>query len=165
MWPSFALEIGGMTAEEMGNALDREKIHVTPFARSMLRNEKEFVLPVNKRESERHGKTETLDLVRLRVHDLGFTHYPTTTELFARAKELGLELCPPETGLYLCLGEDQSSGWYYIGMESVTDSDGDPHVFGLGRSGDGLWLSSRLAYPDFRWLLDSRVVFRRCKSL
>jgi len=157
----ITLYIGGMTAEELEKALDREKILVTPFARSMLRNEKEFVIPVNKREQERGGKrAETLHLVRLRVRDLGFTHYPTTTELFARAKEFGLDLCPPETGPYMRLAhKDQPPGWYYIAMEPVTDSLGNPDVFRLGRRGGGLWLCHVWAGPGRPWNLGARFVF------
>jgi len=152
----ITLYIGGMTAEELERTLDREKILVTPFARSMLRNKEEFVEPVNKRR----GKTETLHLVRLRVRDLGFTHYPTTTELFVRAKERGLDLCPPEVGPYLQLAhKDQPSGSYYIGMEPVTDSDGRPGVFGLGRDGGGLWVDHYWAPPGRPWNLGARFVF------
>jgi len=161
----ITLYIGGMTAEELERALE-EKIHVNSYARSMLKNRKEFIDPVNERESERGGRTaETLHLVRLRVRDMGFTSPPTTPELFARAKEQGLDLCPPEVGPYLRLADkDQPDGLYYIGMKPVTDSDGEPSVFYLGRDVGGLWLRSCWAGPDDRWFLDNRIVFRRCKS-
>ena len=35
-----------------------------------------------------------------------------------------------------------------MGMKQITDSDGDPDVFGLGRRGDGLWLRGGWAPPD-----------------
>jgi len=157
----ITLYIGGMTAEELERALDRDKINVANYARSMLKNRKEFIDPVNERESERGGRTaETLHLVWLRVRDLGFTSAPTTTELFARAKERGLELCPPEVGPYLRLAnKDQPPGWYYIGMEPVADSVGDPRVFYLARFGDGLWLLDSWAYPGRRWVLVDQFVF------
>ena len=162
---SESLKIGGMTAEELEESLDREKIHVSSYSRSMFKNKKQFIQPVNEREKERRGETETLALVRLQVRDLGFASPPTTKELFARARERGLELCPPETGPYLRLKDkDQPSGWYFIGMEPVADSDGIPRVFGLGRGGDGLWLYGYWADPDDQWGLGFRVVFRRCKS-
>jgi len=164
--PKLLLTIGGMTAEELEKALDAEKINFSSYARSMLKNRKEFIDPVNERESERGGRTaETLHLVRLRVRDMGFTSPPTTPELFARAKEQGLDLCPPEVGPYLRLADkDQPDGLYYIGMKPVTDSDGEPSVFYLGRDVGGLWLRSCWAGPDDRWFLDNRIVFRRCKS-
>jgi len=156
------LKIGGMTAEELEKSLGEEKINVSVYARRMLRNKEEFVEPVNKRERERRGKTETLDLVRLRVRDLGFTNPPTTKELFARAKKLGLELCPPETGPYLRLADkDQPLRTrYYIGMEPLTDSDGDPIVFLLERSQGGLWLLNYWTGPDDHLDSDDRIVFR-----
>ena len=160
-----SLDIGGMTAEELENALDREKINVSSYARSMLKNKRQFVNPANNRESERRGETESLDLVRLRVRDLGFTSPPTTREIFVRAKEFGLELCPPETAVYQRFADkDQPSGWYYIGMEPVTGSDGHPYVFVLERSDGGLWLSGDWARPDSQWFLDYQVVFRVRKS-
>jgi len=161
----ITLYIGGMTAEELEKALDRKKIFVPSSTRSMLRNEKEFVIPVNRREQERRGKTETLHLVILRVHDLGFTSAPTTKELFVRAKECGLDLCPPEVGPYLRLSDkDQSLGWCYIGMEPVTDSGGYPSVFYLLHLEGEVWMSRYWAYPDFRWDLVDQFVFRVRKS-
>lgn len=41
---------------------------------------------------------EQIDLVRLRVKDLGFSVFANTTELFDRANALGLDLCPAEVG-------------------------------------------------------------------
>jgi len=163
----FDLTIGGMTAEQLKESLDEKKINISSYARSMLRNKKEFIDPVTEREKKRGGVVaETLHLVRLRVRDLGFTSPPTTTELFARAKERGLDLCPPEAGPYLRLAdEDQPLGTgYLIGMEPVTDSDGNPSVFSLGRGGGGLWLYYYWAFPDDRWALGYPFVFRSRKS-
>ncbi|PIP65747.1 hypothetical protein COW95_00250 [Candidatus Peregrinibacteria bacterium CG22_combo_CG10-13_8_21_14_all_49_11] len=160
--PKLLLTIGGMTAEELEKALDAEKINFSSYARSMLKNRKGFINPVNEREKKRGGVVaENLHLVRLRVRDLGFTHYPTTTKLFARAKERGLDLCLPEVGPYLRLADkDQPLGtWYYIAMEPIAGS-----VFRLGRGGDGLWLSSAWADPDDRWGLDCEFVFSVRKS-
>jgi len=162
---SESLKIGGMTAEELEESLDREKIHVSSYSRSMFKNKKQFIQPVNEREKERRGETETLALVRLQVRDLGFTSPPTTKELFARARERGLELCPPETGPYLRLKDkDQPSGWYFIGMEPVADSVGHPRVFFLARLESELWLGSYWASPDILWHLDYQFVFRVRKS-
>ncbi|KKW31490.1 MAG: hypothetical protein UY76_C0057G0007 [Candidatus Uhrbacteria bacterium GW2011_GWA2_52_8d] len=42
-------------------------------------------------------------LIRLRVEDLGFPSGATTDQIYTRAEELGLELCPPEVGLnFVC---------------------------------------------------------------
>jgi len=156
-----SVRIGGMTAEELEKALDEEKIRVSSHALSMLHNEKEFIEPVNKREKERQGETETLRLVRLRVEQLGFTRNPTMKALFNRAKDLGLERCPPETALYERMKDkDQASKRCYIAMEPVRDSAGRPGIFSLRQLEGGLWLDGSLAPSQGRLRLDNEVVFR-----
>ena len=100
------------------------------------------------------------------MRDLGFTKNPTTTALFKRTQELGLELCPPETGPYMRLAnKNQPLGdWYRIGMKQISDSGGIPDVFSLGLDGGELWLHSDYAHPDNQWFLGDAFVFRRCKS-
>lgn len=167
-----SLEVGWLTAEQLEAALDeknttgKKKFNVNSYARSMLQNKKQFVEPVNARHRERNDSKEKLNLVRLHVRDLGFTSAPITTELFERVQELGLEFCPPETGPYKLLADkDQPlENWYYVGMEPVTVSGGDPGVFWLGRRGDGLWLSYGWADPGSRWGLGREFLFRRRKS-
>lgn len=113
------------------------------------------------------GKKETISLVKIQVKDLGFNEYVTTTELFAKAKKLGLDLCPPQ--VVPQLREDfinQSlDEWLYIGMEAITGRDGSPLVFSLERDGDGLWLHDSWAGPDDRWFPGTGFVFSLRKSL
>lgn len=111
-------------------------------------------------------KKETFDVGIATVAELGFTSYPTTTELFAKIKELGYDLCPPETALYLRLLEEEEKGTYYwIAMNPISDSGGSPNVFDVKRNGDGKrWLDAGWAFPDVQWRLDSRIVFRLRKS-
>ncbi len=161
-----SLEIGGKTAEELEKALDEGKMNVDTYARTMLKNKKQFVEPVNERYTKLKGTVEKLDLVRLSVADLGFASGATTKEIFERANMYGLELCPPETGPYQRLEDrDQPlNDWYRIGMEPVTDSDGDPLVFYCERDDDGLWLGCSWAGPGGRWIPDFTFLFRRRKS-
>ena len=171
-----SLEVGGMTAEQLKEALDKATINTSTHARSMLQNQKQFIDPVNKRHKERKGSKETLHLIRLHVRDLGYTdprNLPTTRDLFGdpgkkngRIHAFGLELCPPETGPYKRLADSNQplGDWYYIGMEPIADSDGNPSVFGVGRSGYGLWLAYAWAKPGGRWLLDLSVVLCVGKS-
>jgi len=107
-------------------------------------------------------RSEKIDLVRLTVGGLGFTDNPTTDQLYQKAQELGLELCPPEVGPELRLKyQDQPLyEWTYIGMKQIADSGGDPHVFSLARYGDGLWLYGYWTDPDPLWTLASEFVFR-----
>lgn len=54
--------------------------------------------------------------------------------------------------------------WIRVGMKQISDSDGDPCVFRLGRNDVGLWLYGSWARPDDGWLPDLKFVFRLRKS-
>lgn len=107
-------------------------------------------------------RSERVDLVQLKVSDLGFTENPTTDQLYAKATELGFELCPSEVALHLRLQESSQplNTFYRIGMKQIADRRGDPRVFGLERDGDGLWLGYDIALPARKWFLDDQFVFR-----
>jgi len=162
-------EIGTDTAKQLEQDLDTTDLftgdplfQVSDFARALMHNEERFVRPVNRRSAT----PEILHLLRLRVRDLGFTEPPTTTELFARARKFGLELCPPETALLLRLeNNDQPSGWDYVGMESVTDPLDRPGIFRIGRAAydNTRLLGGHYASPRTLWNLDQQVIFRLCK--
>lgn len=105
---------------------------------------------------------ETVNLVRLSVKDMGFNSYATTTHIFAKAKELGLELCPAEVGpaLRLAYRDQPIDEWLIIGMEPGADRDGSPGVFYVDRSPGGLWLYGGFAGPDEKWSPDDQFLFR-----
>lgn len=132
-----------------------KNVEVTSYAKDLL---KKIVYQKEKEE---------VDLVVLTPSDLGFTSYPSTTELFARAKESGYDLCPAEVGPRLReIYADQPNGeGLYIGMERITASDGHPDVFAVERYSDGeQWLYAHWAFPDDQWGLGCRIVFRLRKS-
>lgn len=85
-----------------------------------------------------------LDLVILSVAELGFKEATRLDRIYARGKELGLELCPSEAGPALRLAyPDQPYGeWLRIAMEPVTGSDGGLGVFRVGCGVGGRWLDS-----------------------
>jgi len=105
------------------------------------------------------------DLVVVSVGELGFKDGATRKEIYERAIQLGLELCPPEIGPQLRLQyKDQPLGeWLLIAMEPIADSDGCLDVFDVGHDGDGLWLSSGNGLSDSFWDADDRWVFLRRK--
>ncbi len=163
--------IGTKDRKELLQAMETRGINVNSYAREMI--ESPDFMPTQARLSgiqklfrgETKPTPETVDVVRLKVRDLGFTSYPTTTELFAKAEEFGLELCPAEVGpQYRLQHTDQPMGeWFYIGMKPVVAS-GYPRVFVLGHDDDGLWLNRSWAKPRDRWFLDIKFVFRFRKS-
>ncbi|NCU44359.1 hypothetical protein EOM71_01635 [Candidatus Falkowbacteria bacterium] len=138
-----------------------EKIYISSHARSMINNP-EFVAV---------EKPELVDLVRLKASDLGFSRARTFNDIYMKAAELGLELCPPEVGPQLRLNYDQvfkreqpKGEWFYIGMKPVSDSDGDPRVFRLDRYRDGeRWLGDRWAVPVDPWGPEGGLCFRSRK--
>lgn len=150
------LEIGGTTKEQLIQELKQQKINISDSARQMMVN-KDFTTQKDK---------EQIKLIRLKVKDLfsdNQTH--TTDEIYAKADELGLELCPPEVGPKLRLQyQDQPLGeWFYVGMKQITDAVGRPSVFLLGRGDDGLWLVDGWAIPRREWNPGRSFVFRSRK--
>ncbi len=144
--------IGGKTAKKLEQELVQNRINVTSYAADMMKNPDFTTLKDH----------QVLNLVRLHVRDMGIKKdYPTTTEVYNRAEELGLALCPPEVGpQYRLKCTDQPMGeWFYIGMKQIADSDGYPRVFRLGRRGGGLWLNADWARPDSRWDPGHEFVF------
>ena len=108
-----------------------------------------------------------VELVVVSVAELGFNGGATRADIYKRANELGLDLCPNEVGPQLRLQyKDQPKGeWLLIAMEPITASFGGPLVFCVERRDGGTqWLDANLGRPDFSWFADERWVFVRRKS-
>lgn len=146
------LTICGISKSDLERMAATGRFHSSNYALSMIRNEKFTTL----------SQQEEINTVKLTVGDFGFTSLPTTDELFRRAEEFGLELCPAEVGPHLRLKDtNQPLGeWYYIAMKQITDSDGDPDIFKLAHNDGGLWLNDRWASPEYHWNLAYKFVFR-----
>ncbi|MEK7658437.1 MAG: hypothetical protein AAB352_01055 [Patescibacteria group bacterium] len=147
--------IGEKSAEILEQELRKKEINISETARYMLKS-KDFTTQKN---------TENINLVKLKVRDLGFNEAVTVDQIYKKAEELGLKLCPSEVGPNLRLKYiDQPMGeWIFIGMKQIADRDGNPHVFVLGRYEGGLWLSYSWARPDDRWNPGRELVFYLCK--
>jgi hypothetical protein len=105
-----------------------------------------------------------VDLVIVSVSELGFKDGATRKDIYARALELGLQLCPNEVGPQLRLQyKDQPNGeWLLIGMEPITDSRSYPRVFGVLRHDGGMqFLDGSHGDLDYFWLGCHRWVFMR----
>ncbi len=151
-----SVEVGGKSAEQLISEMEAAGININSYAKSMLQNSAEFIPS---------PYAEDMTLIRLTVEDLGFKTSATTTQVFERAEELGLELCPPDTGpsYRLKYKDHPLNEWFRIGMKPITVS-GRPDVFYLGRYDDGLWLSGGWANPGDEWPPDYKFVFRLRKS-
>ncbi len=106
-----------------------------------------------------------LDLVVVSVAELGFKKGATREQIYARAKELGLDLCPAEVGpqLRLQYKDQPNSEWLIIAMEPIADSDGRLKLFFVKRFDSDLWLYSYCVKPGLVWYSVDRFVFSRRK--
>lgn len=145
------LEIGGKTAEELETELKEKNIYISSYAQDMLHSPDFATL----------SNPEQIDTVRLKVQDLGFPDGATTDQIYAKAAELGLELCPAEVGPYQRLKDTDQElyKYYWIAMKQIAGRDGLPFVFFLLRLDDGLELRRSIARPGLRWDGDHELVF------
>ncbi|MBU0648581.1 hypothetical protein KJ969_00520 [Patescibacteria group bacterium] len=155
VFKTIKLGTGPKTGDELFAALKGASCEVSEFATDML-GKNGFAVASEQTEVE---------LVVASVGELGFPKGATRREIYERAKELGLELCPPEVGPQLRLQyPDQPNGeWLLIAMEPIADSDGDPSVFRVGHDDGGRWLYGGYGDPGRRWGAGSRWVFVRRK--
>ena len=99
------------------------------------------------------------------VEDLGFKDGATYKDIYKRALEVGLQLCPAEVGPQLRVQyNDQPRGeWLFIGMGPITGSVGDSRLFSVRHGYDDLWLNARYGNSGYFWRGDYRWVFVRSK--
>ncbi|HBW47310.1 TPA: hypothetical protein DEF17_05200 [bacterium] len=149
------LEIGGKNVEQLEREMREKGINISDYAEDMLKSQ-DFTTTQN---------PEEIDLVHLKVGDLGLPGIPTTDQIYARAEELGLELCPAEVGPLLRLKDSEQplGEWYRVAMKQIADRRGYPNVFNLERDGGGLWLRYCWADPGDRWGSGNQFVFRSRK--
>jgi hypothetical protein len=148
------IELSTKSHEEYTKELTGEGFQIYSYAQDML----------NKLEPLK--QKEKIDLVSFSVEQLGFPNGATLQQIYDKAKELGLELCPPQVGPELRLNyKDQSNGeWLRIAMDSISDRDGDPRIFLVGCSDDALWLRSSNGRLDNEWNGSLQFVFRSRKN-
>ncbi|HBI34123.1 MAG TPA: hypothetical protein DEA43_00795 [Candidatus Moranbacteria bacterium] len=142
----YQIEIGGKTKEQLEQEMKEQNIYVYDVAKDLM-NSPDFVTSKN---------IENANLVRLTVKDLGFPNGATTDEIYQKAQDFGLELCPAEVGPQMRLQSEIKDGMI-IAMKQII-CDGDPDVFSL-TSGDGR-LKWDCAGPSDHWSGHSAFVFR-----
>lgn len=143
--------IGGTSKDELEKELKRKTIYISDHAQDLLQS-KEFTVSKTK---------EHLNLIRLTVKDLGFPNGATTEEIYTKAKELGLELCPAETGpqLRLQYTDQPLNERFYVGMKQILDRQSVPRVFFLFHIDDGLLFLAKPVHPPGGWHPDFKFVF------
>lgn len=127
-------------------ALEAKGIYISEYGQDILQ----------KTEFSHEGKT--YNLVQFTVEQLGFPDGATTDEIYAKADELGLDLCPAEVGPLLRLSYT-GTDWKFIAMKQITDRYGFPSVFDLGSGDAELELDGHRAKPGYRWHGHKEFVF------
>ena len=159
VWKTIKIGTGIKDANGFRQAIKNVEMRIGDWANDML-GKPAFTVATEATE---------VDLVKVTVGELGFKDGARCDNIYERAKELGLELCPPEVGpqLRLQYNDQPLNEWVLIGMESIRNSGGDLlGVFGVGRNVVGLWLGSDYGGPGGVWGADYRWVFvrpRKCQ--
>jgi hypothetical protein len=161
VWMTVKLGTPGLkTADDFRKALIKAGWDIDPSANYILGQP---AFTVSNEEKE-------LELVEVSAAELGFKNGATRADIYRRALELGLDLCPAEVGpqAVLQFGSQLENGTFFlIGMEPITFSDGYQRVFDVhnfyGEYSFGLRrLSTSWFDPDPKW--DGvHVVFLRRK--
>ena len=153
VWKTIKLGTGLKTADDFRNALKAGSYIIGDLANDIL----------GKPSFKAATKETEVDLVKVIVAELGFEQGARRDQIYERAKDLGLELCPPEVGpqLRLQYRDQPNNEWILVGMESILDSGGDLRVFDVGRDGSGLWLSGDWGSSDGFWGAGCQWVFVR----
>ncbi|MEN9881527.1 MAG: hypothetical protein RLZZ308_710 [Candidatus Parcubacteria bacterium] len=154
-WKTIKLGNGLQTADDFRKAVKSAGMKIDDWANDIL-GKPAFTATTSKTEVE---------LVVASVAELGFKDGATRKDIYVRAQEFGLDLCPPEVGPYLRLQyTDQPKGeWLIIAMEPITDLDGNLSLFFVTHDGGERWLSAVNGYPHSFWSGYHRFVFLRRK--
>ncbi|MCS1352459.1 helicase [Mechercharimyces sp. CAU 1602] len=162
------IEVGGLTKSQLIQKLKRNPILVNEYGERLLTDEK-FTTSDTK---------YNLQTVELTVGSLGFSDGATTAQIFRKARELGLSLCPLELGPYLRLEyldqpegdagnsverKQAPSGSITIASEILSEDDDFPKGFYLRRTNGELWLRGYCADHLHVWNPDDHMIFCQTK--
>ncbi|MCX6808826.1 MAG: hypothetical protein NTW50_04135 [Candidatus Berkelbacteria bacterium] len=159
-----SLEIGGDSAEQLQTKLEaidpktgNRKFNIPGYTQRMIDE-----MYKGEEFQKLAASAEKIQTILLKVGHLGFTSNPTTDQIYARAFELGLELCPAGVGPYQLLkaGDQPMEGWHRIAMKQIAGLDGNPSVFGMGYFRGILCFSGDWMEPNRRLNVDPELMFR-----
>ena len=121
------------------------------WARKTLSHEA-FIVSKEKKE---------LDLVNIATFELGFKGCAQRDEIYKRAKDLGLELCPIEVGPQLVLqyGGRYIGEWLLIATEPVLFPDGTQEILSVMRDEYNMVLCAHGGQPEHFWHPEQQWVF------
>ena len=152
VFKTIKLGTGIKDADGYRKAIKDKRMHIGEFANDILGNP---AFNVATKETE-------VDLVIVSVAELGFKDGAKLKDIYTRAKEKGLQLCPNEVGPQLRLQYiDQLKGeWLVVGMEPIAVSGDDLRLFNVAHLFyDGLWLDFNASSHNHIWLGIRRFIF------
>lgn len=143
--------VGGLTKPQLLNEFRRHSISMNDYGETLFAAAEFSQSPIPR-------AVETLELT---ARGLGFPDGVMVAELFARAIDAGLELCPLELAPYLRLQYlDQPEGhWITIALPRPPADADLPSGFYIRRLDDGLWLRGYVASDDHVWDADDHFIF------
>jgi len=153
-WRTLKLGTGLKTADDFRSALKEADGNIGDCGNDILGK---LAFAVSPEEKE-------VGLIVVSVAEIGFEGGATRVDIYRRAQELGLDLCPNEVGPQLRLQyKDQPKGeLLLIAMEPIADSRGDLYVFNVERyGGGGQRLDGSSGFLSTFWNADDRLVFLR----
>ncbi len=85
--------VGGCSKDDLLKKLEENKISINEFALNIISNKKFKTSTVRRK----------LQTAEISVRNLGFPNGATTSEIYQKAKDCGLNLCPHELALHMRL--------------------------------------------------------------
>ena len=158
------VHVGGLTKSELIRELKRNSIAMNAHAERLFADDR-FTTA---------GTRYSVTTVELSVRNLGFPRGATSAEIYQRAGELGLGLCPLALGPHLRLQYlDQPEGHrgkptrqhqapfgsITVASEKLTEDDDFPKGFYLRRIEGVLWLRGYSSGPEHVWEPDDHFLF------
>ncbi len=158
------VEVGGLTKSQLLQKLQQHSILMNKLGETLFADHK-FTIS---------DRIYSVSAVELRVRDLGFPEGATIPQVFIKADQVGLKLCPPELGPYLRLeyldqpeGHSGKPSWrrrapygsITIASEILSEDVDFPKGFYLRRIEGVLWLRGYVA--DYLHVLepDDHIIF------
>jgi hypothetical protein len=128
-------------AIECINILKKKKIYVSPWIEDIVKNKKNKI-PITDKPTY---------LFKIRVSSLGFKKPTQLKNIYAKLKQKGFKLVPPDIPfrLRLLYPEQKTGEWLRCAtpMNSLIDSDGVPHLPKLGKALNKLFIETYWSYP------------------
>jgi len=154
------VRIGGLSKQELLQNLKDNKIGLNEYGLQII-NHKDFIVIPNK---------EKIKTVEISVADLGFLNGATTQEVYHRAQQFGLKVCPSELALHMRLQyidlsqpiDPTAGNWQNIAMKELSEDLEFPRGFYLRRREDGFWIRGYRSSPEHLWNPNDRFVFICC---